>query len=84
MATDQDKNHFLLGECKFKNTRFDLAEMNAALMKFKPNKKNAQVHYYLFSKSGFTRDVENIARQQDICLVGIDELFVFEKTGRAK
>lgn len=75
MATDGDKNNFLLGECKFKNAKFDLSELNAALVKFKPKKKTAQVYYYLFSKSGFTGDVQKTARQHDIQLIGIDEMF---------
>ncbi len=75
MATDRDKNHFLLGECKFKNAAFDLAELKAALAKFQPKKKTANVYYYLFSKNGFTRDVQKTSREQGIHLVDIDELF---------
>ncbi len=75
MATDQDNDYFLLGECKFKNASLDLADMNVALAKFKPKKKTAKVFYYLFSKSGYSSDVQKAARQQDVHLVGIDELF---------
>ncbi len=75
MATDRDKNHFLLGECKFKNTSFDLADMNAALAKFMPSKKTAKIYYYLFSKNGFTQEVNKAARQRDIRLIDVDEMF---------
>lgn len=75
MATDRDKNNFLLGECKFKNSAFDLLELNATLAKFKPKKKTAKMHYYLFSKSGFTQDVKKTSNQQDIRLVAVDEMF---------
>ena len=76
MATDRDKDHFLIGECKFKNTRFDLSELNSALVNFKPKKKTAKVYHYLFSKNGFTSDVKKTARQQDIRLISVDDMFV--------
>lgn len=74
MATDRDKNKFILGECKFKNAAFNLSELNSALAKFNPKKKTATLYYYLFSKSGFTHDVQNIAKERDIKLVSLDEI----------
>lgn len=74
MATDGDRNHFLLGECKFKNSAFDLAELNAVLHKFTPPKKTAQVHYYLFSKSGFTVEAQKAAKKRDIKLFSLDDM----------
>jgi hypothetical protein len=75
MATNRDKDNFLLGECKFKNTAFNLAELDATLTKFKPSKKAAKVYYYLFSKSGFTPDIHKTANKKDIHLVHIDQMF---------
>lgn len=75
MATDKNKNHFILGECKFKNSAFDLSELNNIIAKFKPNKKDTKVYYYLFSKSGFTNGVMKTAKEKDIRLVTIDDLF---------
>ena len=75
MATDRDKNNFLLGECKFRNAVFDLSELNAVLAKFSPKKKTAKVYYYMFSKSGFTDDVQKASMQKDIRLVNVDEMF---------
>lgn len=75
MATDRDKNHFLLGECKFKNSALDISDLKAALVKFKPEKESAQAYYCLFSKSGFTDEVQKYAKEQNIKLVGVDEMF---------
>ena len=75
MATDRDKNHFLLGECKFKNSAFDFSEMNAALRKFKPGKETAQVYFIFFSKSGFTDDVQRSAGECGFKLVPLDKIF---------
>jgi len=58
MATDRDKNQFILGECKFKNSALDLAELTSTIAKFRPKKNTAKVHYYLFSKGGFVAEVQ--------------------------
>lgn len=75
MAVDKDKDNFILGECKFKNSAFDLSELNDTIVKFKPKKKTAKVYYYLFSKSGFTDNVVTAAKEKGIRLVTVDELF---------
>jgi AAA+ ATPase superfamily predicted ATPase len=75
MATDRDKNSFLLGECKFKNASFDLSELNSALVKFSPKNKTAKVYYYMFSKNGFTDEAQKAAITMDIRLVKVDEMF---------
>ncbi|MDA8333756.1 MAG: DUF234 domain-containing protein [Peptococcaceae bacterium] len=75
MAINPDKNLFLLGECKFKNTAFDSAELNATLAKYKPKKENAKLYYYLFSKSGFTQSMSKTSKEIGIRLVDVDEMF---------
>lgn len=74
MATDRDRNNFLIGECKYKNADFDLSEMNTALVKFKPKKKDAKIYYCLFSKTGFTQQVHKAARQKEILLISVDDM----------
>jgi AAA+ ATPase superfamily predicted ATPase len=75
MAIGQNKNSLLIGECKFKNSAFNLSELNATMTKFVPANREAVVHYYLFSKSGFTPDVQIAAKSQGIRLVPLDEMF---------
>jgi AAA+ ATPase superfamily predicted ATPase len=74
MATDRDKEHFILGECKFTNSPFDLQELNKTVSKFTPKKTTAKVYYYLFSKNGFTEEVKEKARRENVCLVDINEM----------
>lgn len=74
MATDRDKNNFIIGECKFKNASFDLSEMDAVLTKFNPRKETAKVYYYLFSKTGFTDEVYKTAGDRKIVLISIKDL----------
>ena len=73
LASDREKKKFVIGECKFKNEKFDLATFNDLTEKLKPDGK---AFYYLFSLSGFTDAVIKAAENSsDIRLVYIDELF---------
>lgn len=74
MATNKDKNKFIIGECKFKNSAFNLSELQSTIAKFKPKKKTAKIYYYMFSKSGFTDEVIRQSKQMDVMLVTIDEM----------
>ncbi len=74
LATDQEGKHYLVGECKFRTTPFDLADLNALLGKFKPDKRGARVYYCLFSRTGFTSEVRKAAKDQGIELVELDRM----------
>ena len=71
MAISKDREKILLGECKFKNTPFDLREFNA--LKAKPINSSAEIYYYLFSKSGFTDDVQALACET-VRLISLERL----------
>lgn len=61
LATDHAKSAFLIGECKYRNTPFALSDLRKMQSKFFPEKPEAQLYYYLFSKNGFTEDVRSAA-----------------------
>jgi hypothetical protein len=73
-ATSKDKKKILIGECKYKNSPFDMGEFNA--LKEKPiHNSDADRYYYLFSKSGFTKDLLALESER-VRLIPIRELFV--------
>lgn len=74
MACDRNKNCFILGECKFKKTAFKLSELTDTMNKFKPKKQSAKIHYYLFSKSGFSQETIDAAKQKGVIIVDLQEL----------
>lgn len=57
VAMDAKKEKFLLGECKYKNSNFSYSDFLNMREKFNPQKRNCEMYYYLFSKSGFAADV---------------------------
>ena len=63
----------ILCECKFRNELFDISTFNALKKK---NDLKGKVYYYLFSLSGFTDAVKQLAEISDnVRLIGLDELF---------
>lgn len=65
MACDRAQSNFILGECKFTNSPFDLGQVIAFQEKLKPR---GTVRYCLFSLNGFTEAVKQYAAQENIQL----------------
>ncbi|MCR5456642.1 MAG: ATP-binding protein [Clostridiales bacterium] len=73
LATDKANNSFIMGECKFKNEKFDLSELRKLQEKFC---FKGDVYYYLFALSGFTDAVVKAKEANDnITLVTPEEIF---------
>ena len=71
---EQDKSTALFGECKWTNERVDLGVLETLIQRSRlfPYSK---VHYYLFSKSGFTRGcVERAAELGSVTLVSYEDM----------
>jgi len=73
VATSKDKRKVLIGECKHKNSPFDMGEFNA--LKDKPVNNDADRYYYLFSKSGFTKDLSALENEK-VRLIPMQGLFM--------
>ena len=74
MATDSSKRHFLLGKCKYRKTAVALSDYKALCEKFKPDAPNGKVFYCLFSKSGFSDEMINAAKAEDVMLATAEEV----------
>ncbi|MDR1702339.1 MAG: ATP-binding protein [Sporomusaceae bacterium] len=73
MAISKNKKQILAGECKFRNSPFDLNDFNILKAKL-VNDKDTKIYYYLFSKSGFTNDLK-AQEGENIRLIKIGDLF---------
>lgn len=76
MAVDYEKKHFILGECKYKNVAFSMSDLNSLKLKFQPQVPTDGVYYWIFSKSGFTSDVQEAADAGEVKLVSLEDLYV--------
>jgi len=77
VALNGDTKDILIGECKWNNRKMDVD----ILTKLKDKKSlikwnlNARTEYYcLFSKSGFSKRLHNVAEDEDILLFTLDDL----------
>jgi len=72
VVTNDDKTHYILGECKFTNQPFDLGQFNALKAK---NRFGDNVYYYLFSLNGFTATLRNeISSLENVILVTAEDI----------
>lgn len=73
----QDGNDYLICECKWRNEPLDVTVLNGLKEKADVfSKQRSSTYYVLFSKSGFTDGVKNMAAEEkNIILVGIDDMF---------
>ena len=75
VAADAKSKQYILGECKFRNSPMDAADLDRLKEKSLLVKKGAAVQYALFSKSGFTEDLTEQAKQdKTLALYGLSDL----------
>ena len=74
MAVDRLKKNYILGECKYRNQAFALFDLRNMKRKFTRLKSDVNVYYWIFSKSGYTEEVQRAAREENIQLVGLEEV----------
>lgn len=70
----QDKAIYV--ECKYRNEKLGIDVIHDLVRKSQLISRNEQF-YYLFSKSGFTKEVVDYSKDKPIVLVGIEKLFDF-------
>lgn len=71
---EQDKNTALFGECKWTNEKVDLGVLET-LVKRSRLFTYTQIHFYLFSKSGFTKGcIDEAEKMGNVTLVSYGEM----------
>lgn len=73
MATNADKDHFIIGECKYRNSPFPMSELTKLQQKFPKQNNHKTLEYWLFSKNGFTQDIMS-SEEQNIYPVTLNEI----------
>ena len=69
-----DRSRILLGECKFKNSPMQIADFNALAAKMSFS-EDFSPDYYLFSKSGFKKDLKQLGKGlENLHLITLDEI----------
>jgi len=78
LAVDAELKNYLFGECKFCTSKMDIADLDKLKEKSVSIAKDASVHYALFSKSGFTRELalakRNASTAGNISLLSLSDI----------
>ena len=70
-----DKKATLMGECKWSNKKMDIGDFFKLKEKSEALPlKNTRFRYVLFSKSGFTERLKNLADEEDIILYDLEKI----------
>lgn len=69
LGFDAERTHYIAGECKYQTTAMNTHDMQHTVASFSPKNKEAQLHYWFFSLSGFTREAIEMAKANDYTLV---------------
>jgi len=65
VAFDKSSDNYILGECKFRNSEMDVEIIAQLTEKSSIAKKDATINYMLFSKSGFTQKLIDLAKNNN-------------------
>ena len=79
-----DEDNAIFGECKWRNELTGIGVLDGLIEKSEVFKQYKDKYYMLFSKSGFTKELEEAATNMgNIGLVGLKKLFEIGKKGNA-
>jgi AAA+ ATPase superfamily predicted ATPase len=79
LGFDEGLKNYLVGECKYTNSKVDLPVLEHLMGKVECLGWNASLCYVLFSKSGFTKGVEEKAREANCILYTLDDVIAYLK-----
>ena len=75
VGTPIEGNEYLIGSCKYKNEKVGVDEFELLKGYSSVFGKGSKYHYYIFSKSGFTKGLEAVAQKEDVTLVSLSEMY---------
>lgn len=73
MALDVGGSRMLLGECKYRNAKTDNDTLHSLRLKY-PIPPGIEAFHCLFSKSGFTKRLQDEAKEKGVRLIEMTEL----------
>ena len=83
VAIDDQSKNYILGECKFRNSEMDTADLTRLKGKAFSVDASVSIIYALFSKSGFTEAlIKKSLQEKDLLLFSLGDIVGFAQTER--
>lgn len=69
-------DEYIIGSCKYRNTIIGVDEFELTKHYADVFGKGKKYHFYIFSKSGFTKDLQELGDKGDVKLITLDDMYV--------
>ncbi|MBR2948230.1 MAG: ATP-binding protein [Lachnospiraceae bacterium] len=76
VGTPVEGNEYIIGSCKYKNEAVGIFELELMKQYAKVFGKGEKYHYYIFSKGGFTKGMEEIALKENVILLTLRDIYM--------
>ena len=68
-------NEFLIGSCKYRNEAIGCEELTLLKQYAEVFRPGAKFHYLIFSKGGFTDALQSMAKNENVKLIALEDLY---------
>ncbi len=75
VGTPSVGKEYIIGSCKFKNKKVGVEEFELLKEYASVFGKGEKYHYYIFSKAGFTQALLDLAAQEEVRLITLEEMY---------
>ena len=75
VGTPVEGNEYIIGSCKYRNTPVGVDELELLKQYADVFGKGDKYHYYIFSKSGFTQGLQELANKGEVRLVTLQDMY---------
>ena len=75
VAASADGNEYIIGSCKYRDKTTGVDEYELLKHYADVFGKGSRYHYYIFSKSGFTNGLKELAKKENLHLLELDDLY---------
>lgn len=75
VGTPAEGDEYIIGSCKYKNEQVGVDELELLKHYASVFGKGSKYHYYIFSKSGFTKGLEEKAKEEGVTLLTLDDIY---------
>lgn len=75
VGTPTEGEEYLIGSCKYRNERIGIEELELLRRYAAVFRANANFHYYIFSKGGFTSALLEAEKQGEVTLLTLEDLY---------
>lgn len=75
VGTPAEGNEYIIGSCKYRNTPIGIDELELLRQYAEVFGKGDKYHYYIFSKSGFTQGLQELADKGKVKLVSLRDMY---------